>query len=521
VLLAVALGAAGLAIAAIRSRGPGATSSAVAPPSAPSGCRTNRGCNQAGGEPSLCRPDTGACVPLASEDCRVLFEPGDAEADDAVWFGAMFPLEGDDAAVFGKSNLQAIDLARRDFRQMMRGYHAGAAVRRLGVLACDDTVSPERAAHHLVDEVRVPAVIGFRASDEAIELSTSTFVPNRVLTIVALNTSPLIAKIPQPTGEPRLVWRTTYSTATTALALSALVSGVFEPRMRSAPRAVSPSRPLRVALVRAATVAGQGLSHELFLTLRFNGKSALENEADFREFTMDEAKGGTGTHRNYAELVADLARMEPHVVIYNGHGWVMTNIIEPLEAAWPRELPYRPFYASGTGFGVDEVPVVVKHAGLRQRMFATSSVSSTVANARFVLHYNETYPDKITRAVAPNTSYDAFYLLAYATYALGDERVSGPALARSIRRLLPPGPILDVGPEGIFDAFDALRVGKNIDLNGATSKLDFDPETGDAPTDHAILCVAQDPRAHTFDVVESGLVYDASERRLSGKLRCP
>ena len=34
------------------------------------------------------------------------------------------------------------------------------------------------------------------------------------------------------------------------------------------------------------------------------------------------------------------------------------------------------------------------------------------------MHYNEVFPKKVTRSVAPNSSYDAFYVLAYATYAL-------------------------------------------------------------------------------------------------------
>src|SRR5207244_3003554 len=78
----------------------------------------------------------------------------------------------------------------------------------IALLSGADAVDPRRALHHLVDEVGVPAVIGFRSSDEAIEAATSSLIPNGILTVAALNTSPMLSSLPQPSGQPRLVWRT-------------------------------------------------------------------------------------------------------------------------------------------------------------------------------------------------------------------------------------------------------------------------------------------------------------------------
>ena len=47
------------------------------------------------------------------------------------------------------------------------------------------------------------------------------------------------------------------------------------------------------------------------------------------------------------------------------------------------------------------------------------------ANARFVARYNEAFADTVTRTFSPNSSYDAFYVVAYATYAIGDAPVTG------------------------------------------------------------------------------------------------
>jgi hypothetical protein len=145
----------------------------------------------------------------------------------------------------------------------------------------------------------------------------------------------------------------------------------------------------------------------------------------------------------------------------------------------------------------------------------------TAANARLVMHYNETASKPVTEADAPNSSYDAFYVLAYATYALGDRPVTGATLARSIESLLPPGKPIDVGPSGIFDAYTSLRRGDRIDLNGAFGSLDFDPATGEVPFKHAIECAGIDERGRADHGVESGLVYASDGDRLEGTLRCP
>jgi hypothetical protein len=157
----------------------------------------------------------------------------------------------------------------------------------------------------------------------------------------------------------------------------------------------------------------------------------------------------------------------------------------------------------------------------RHRFFGLEPVSSTSVNARFVMHYNETATNKITRTLAPNTTYDAFYLLAYATYALGEQPVTGTNIARMIRRLTPPGKPIDVGPAGIFEAYTTLRHGENIDLNGATGSMDFDLETGEAPFEYALLCVGTGDGGRAADSIESGVVYQSAADRLEGALHCP
>jgi len=123
--------------------------------------------------------------------------------------------------------------------------------------------------------------------------------------------------------------------------------------------------------------------------------------------------------------------------------------------------------------------------------------------------------------LSPGSVYDAFYVLAYAIYAAGDRPVRGSDIARSIARLLPPGQPIDVGPTGILDAFTALGEGRNIDLDGAATRLDFDMATGNTASDFAVLCVTTDERGVADDDIESGLVWRATTRRLEGRMSCP
>jgi hypothetical protein len=148
--------------------------------------------------------------------------------------------------------------------------------------------------------------------------------------------------------------------------------------------------------------------------------------------------------------------------------------------------------------------------------------TNNVVNAKMTARYNASYSPKVSVASGPASVYDAFYVLAYAAYAAGDGPLTGSSLSRGIGRLVPPGTSIEVGPTAIFDAFNALRGGDNIDLLGAASGLDFDMATGDARADFAVLCVKAGADGTASEVVESGVSFEARTNKLVGlPLRCP
>jgi hypothetical protein len=485
-------------------------------PATPTGeqCSSNRQCvAEHGGEAWHCHTQRHVCVEVASPDCKVYAEPHAAEADDVVWFGGMFPLADPNAA----SEMRATDLARQDFAQALGPSSAragGLHARPIGLAICDEGADALRAARHLADDVQVPAVIGFRSSAGALATISTVFLPSRVLSFVSISQAPAVTKIPEPAGEPRLVWRSTLNRDYSAAPLAHLVSDVLEPSVRAGPRGIG-ERPLKVAAVwsKAAT---QDLVESFFGELRFNGASALENGANFRQLVYDGSDSADA-----GDVVDALLAFAPNVILFEGRGFA-SSVLAPLETRWASGP--RPYYLTGSGLGRVAIDFAGQDPSRRRRFFAATNVSTTMTNAALVLRYNLAFPaEPIIRTEAPQPSYDAFYVLAYGLYALGDGAVSGPALSGAIGRLLPPGRRVDVGPAHIFDAFETLRSDPtaHVDLGGAIGSLDFDPATGEAPIDYAIVCPGVDDHGAADASVESGLVYDARAKKLVGALRCP
>jgi len=489
--------------------------SASASAAAPRECQKNIDC-RAKGE-AICRKDDGVCVPLATDLCKVLASPGDIENDATVWIGAMYPVSEPDTTSYGPKARDAVELARRDFAEVSGGLppvRPGAPRRPIGVVLCDDRKSPEPSAEHLVRDLRVPAVLGFALSKEVMDLASTLFLPSGVLAL-ASNTSSILRDVPRVKGEPRLVYRVTTSTEMVDYP-AALLTGVAERDIRASGE-VAPSEPLRMAIVRVANLSGQSTADSFVKYMRFNEKSVAENGDLSRQFSVAE--------RTDYQMQLDPAQLQqliafaPHVVAFAASG-VSPSV--QIERAWPRTARFRPRYIEPSGdMRPDFRAHLVSDPALRRRVYMVDINPTAEPLIKFVHHHNEVYPHPITAPNATCAPYDAFYVFAYAAASLGEQPITGKALAAAIPRLLPPGEPLDVGPGAIYKAFHALSTGKNIDLQGAATTLDFDLDTGDASVDMAYLCITPGPTPERVDLVPSGLVFRAREKKLQGTMRCP
>ena len=516
VAAAVAILAAGATVFVALGRKPstGGASASAGAAASHGECASNVECSRAhGGAAFVCRKPEGKCVALESEDCKLLAEPGAADDDRTLWFGTMFPTTGPNAQV-GTIVERGVDLGRRDFAQITHGLPStatSAAPHPLSLVACNDTTDALRAARHLAD-VGVPAVIGFSSSQEVIDVATQVFIPRRILVVASENQSPLITTIPHPKDTPRLVFRTTLSAAYYQIPVSLVVPEVIEPRLRATP-VLAKDGSMRVALVRPSSTAALSIADRVFANLHFNGKSALDNGNLYRQFVVNDLAHGE-------ETVKALLDFRPHVVIFAG-GELAGPVFEPLEAAWKDDVGYRPtFVATGSLIGDELFRFIGKDGERRRRFFGVAPPSTTMANARLTMRYNEVFGAQISPSSSPAASYDAFYLLAYAAFASGAESPTGEQLAAAISKLVPPGTPIDVGPTHILEGVDALRSAGRFDLSGIMTTLDFDAATGETRGDLVITCVGAADDGAPYEV-DSGLRYDAASGKLVGALRCP
>src|SRR5262249_34125928 len=124
-------------------------------------------------------------------------------------------------------------------------------------------------------------------------------------------------------GQPRLVFRTTFSSSETAKAIGRVVPDVLEPQLRAT--SLPAGARMRVALVRGPSRGGATFDTLLFKALRFNGKSALENGSDYRHFVVDDPAAAPS-------VVDAVTAFEPHVIVLLAVP--SAAVIEPLERRW-------------------------------------------------------------------------------------------------------------------------------------------------------------------------------------------
>jgi branched-chain amino acid transport system substrate-binding protein len=251
-------------------------------------------------------------------------------------------------------------------------------------------------------------------------------------------------------------------------------------------------------------------AQRLFKKLVFNGRPAADNGADYREVVF------TGDPADDARRIVE---GRPTLVILIGATDTTGSRAQAVEAIWPASVP-RPLYVIAEDSTAALARITEKSPEVRRRVFAVSAASMPSTTAHFVLRFNLAHPDEATQTLNPGTSYDAFYLLAYAVFAAGDQPVTGPALAGAMHRLLPPGTPIETGSTDVFSALSALSRGESIDLSGPSGSLDFDPESGEWSPDFTLLCATVDKSGHATDA-ESGLVQRGKSHALDGTIRCP
>lgn len=441
---------------------------AVATP--PNDC-TASACSAAhGGKPFVCGPHGGGCMPLESDDCRVLAEAGDAGNDETLWIGALYR---DPYAGGAVSRVRAMDLARREMaRAGGLPPRTGSTRRRpVGLVLCATARDEVGAARHLA-ESGVPAVVGFVRDIQTI---ATVLLPAKMM-FVSLSNDDRLTRL-QPAGErPRLVWRATDSAGDRGAAAAAIA-------LQASDDASDPET--RVLLVRLRDETSLQAADAFLSALKIGGRSVAEMHEAVLEIDHDVGEDLTASDGE------KIARFSPTVVVSMGS-----------EPRWLPEIEAmsskrRPLVVATTGdWSAPSLAIADKDERARRRFFAVDDLADTESNVKFAMRFNDAFGPEttVTPSEAPSVPYDPIYLIALAAVAASDHPVSGETLAEGVGSLVPDGPKLEVGPAHLFEAFDRLRGGGHIDLEGAGSPLDFDTGTGESHPQLAIYCLKR--RAH-------------------------
>lgn len=490
-------------------------------------CTSNDECiARNGGEPSICRQVDRVCAKLFSEDCKAfLGDPTDLHDDNTVWFGTLLPIIGDDAST-GIPNQNGIELARRDFKVAANGLpplSAAGKRRPIAFVSCNDAADAERAARHLVNDVKVPAIIGPAFSGITIKVATNVTIPGGVLIISGSATSPYITKL----DDKGLVWRTAPPDTVQSVAIGLLLSSKVEPDLRDTTTGVlKGSDQLRLAVANKGDAYGTGLAGALGEKLQFNGgKSATANGSNYLQSDYGDPgdPANTKPDEKYAATVKAILAFKPHVIIIAGTGEGVTKIFDPIEKGWAASgASYKPRWILADGGQVPELwNLVGSNNELRKRILGTVPGTTSPLYDAFALRYKSTFTDGTAPDQYTAAFYDATYVLVYATAFNGTKPLTGQNLNESLKHLVPPGVAIDVGQAGISAAFTTLGQGKNIDYTGASGPLDFDTATGEAESDIQIWCVDDGGTGKAIGFKNSTAFYNATTHKLQGTVSCP
>ncbi|MEJ7729591.1 MAG: ABC transporter substrate-binding protein [Polyangiaceae bacterium] len=483
-------------------------------------CSTNQECVTTQGDFHICRKSDFTCVPLLTNLCTSI--DGDYVDDNAFIIGSIGPVEGEDAST-GRSELNAIELAANDFAKAANGLPArpGTTGRRpYVVIGCNDngdTPTGVDAAKHLANTVQVPAIIGAAYSGITISMSTEVTIPAGVLTISPSATSVALTDL----DDKGLVWRTSPSDIFQGAALAQ-----YAPRVEDEVRdteIIPAVDPISFTILHKGDAYGEGLAKALEAKLVINGKPALDasNSENYTRFNYGDPDNPSQSPLKYGEAVTTAIGRRSHIIAVFGTSEAINDVIVQIENQWDTGSPpsYRPRFIGSDGVLTTALwDAVSKNNGLRKRI--TGSVPGTnnplfqVFKSDFTAKYNDgvSSPDVFGAAGA----FDAAYLLAFATVANGDRPETGANLAEALKRMVPPGESKSAAANDISATFQLLSAGKNVDFNGASGPLNFDVETGEAPSDVIIWCMPSDASGNATAGIASGYFFDAAKDALGG-----
>lgn len=492
-------------------------------------------------DPQVCVE--GKCVKMKSIDCPKV--GGDLQGGNVVVVGVSLAQNGANKAS-GESRINSLELAIKEVNAAggIRDADKCKAPRTLAYVACDDAniagapdggadggpgdpvVDRIRGAKHLIEDLKVPVIVGASTSGNTLDLAKNATVPGKVMQFAPSSTAIAITAPADFNASPdgtRLLWRAAPSDVVQSVVLQKMFAQV-----ETEVKAKNGGAAIKLALVTKNDAYGKGIAQAFKSGLMING--AAPSGASFADIVYKTAPADPdGVLR--ADAAAELGTFQPDIVVMAGTSEATDDIMRPFEASNPAK---KPIYILADGQKKPELTALVDPAdaktpapadreGLRKRIRGTQpGVLTPLAQTFFNVAYKEAYGADSVLSYGMAGTYDIGYMVTYALTASKGAPVTGTDLAKNMALLTGGTQKIDVGSTGLSKGMEAMLKGEKIDFNGASGPLDFDVATGEAPSDYGIWCVKVDPNnnARVFEEA-TGQSYSASTSALTGTFSCP
>ncbi|WP_164007721.1 ABC transporter substrate-binding protein [Pyxidicoccus trucidator] len=419
----------------------------------------------------VCDTSAGFCLPQPV-GCGDVFDP--TKNPNAIPIGAALPLttsEGPDESE--EQALNSIKLAIEEVNQ-----REGINGRPFLLYICDtgsDAARAREQAEWLVNEKDVPVV--FTSGSAQTIAASSVTIAAGALMMTHTSTSPDIATLPDKTqGTAGLVWRTAPSDTLQGRIIGDLLQGDIAVAGGATPFAGTDN----VVIAYVDDPYGQGL---FGVTLR----RLVEPRVTSAQYKRN---------GDVSPAVTAITNNQPDVTVMVGFSEDNAKIISQLVSQGRTGLKW--FF---TDAGKD--PGLFTSLGANSSQ-VTGAYGTAPAQARpgddvyrqFANRFEAAYGKDPGQFSFTAHAYDAMYMVALgAAYAAGADAakpqpITGARIAEGLTRMTPvagvSAPPFSLGFNDFTSARNAIRTGTVINVKGASGELDFDNNTGEAPSEYEL-----------------------------------
>ncbi|MFP2910644.1 ABC transporter substrate-binding protein [Pyxidicoccus sp. 3LFB2] len=429
-------------------------------------CESSADCDSA----QVC--NAGYCLPQPV-GCGEVFDP--TKNPNAIPIGAALPLTTSDGRDESEEQaLNSIKLAIEEVNQ-----REGINGRPFLLYICDTASDPVRAreqAEWLVTEKEVPVV--FTSGSAQTIAASSVTIAAGALMVTHTSTSPDIATLPdKPQGTAGLVWRTAPSDTLQGRIIGDLLQGDIVVAGGTQPFAGTDN----VVIAYVDDPYGQGLFSVLLRRLL---EPLVVTSAQYNR------------NADVTPVVSAITSKQPDVAVLVGFSEDNAKIINQLPAQSRAGVKW--FF---TDAGKD--PGLFTSLGANSGL-VTGAYGTAPAQARpgadvyrqFANRFQAAYGKDPGQFSFTAHAYDAMYMVALgAAYAAGPDAskpqpITGTRIAEGLTRVTPAAgvsaPAFNLGFNDFISARAAIRTGTVINIKGASGELDFDNETGEAPSEYEL-----------------------------------